>query len=97
MVYNITILDEAQIELEEAALFYKQTSTELSGDLLNKFYEALSKVIENPQSFQIIRKNYRKINLQRFPYKIIFRIKKEDVSIVAFSHQKRRPYYWRDR
>jgi hypothetical protein len=97
MGYKVTVLPEAEDELVEAALFYKQVPSELSGDLLNEFYGSILKISNNPQSFQTIRKEYRKINLRRFPYKVIFRIHLNEIFVVAFSHQKRKPYYWKNR
>jgi mRNA-degrading endonuclease RelE of RelBE toxin-antitoxin system len=97
MAYKIILLEEARIEIVEAALFYKRFSRELSDDLLSKFYDALGRISENPELFQVIRKGHRKANLERFPYKVIFRIENNTIAVVAFAHHKRNPGYWKNR
>jgi hypothetical protein len=42
-----------------------------------------------------LKKGYRKTNVERFPFKIIYKFENEIVTIVAFAHHKRKPNYWR--
>jgi len=35
--------------------------------------------------------------LTRFPYRLIYRVRDEDVYIVAIAHTSRRPGYWQNR
>jgi hypothetical protein len=35
--------------------------------------------------------------LSRFPYRVIYRVRDEDIYIVAIAHTSRRPGYWKDR
>lgn len=39
----------------------------------------------------------RQFLLQRFPYKIVYRVRPHDLYIVAIAHTSRRPGYWRNR
>lgn len=52
---------------------------------------------EFPRSGQILRGDFRRILLKRFPYQLIYRIEGNEIVIYAVAHQKRRPGYWRKR
>ena len=39
MAYKVILLEEARVELIEAAMFYKQFSDELSNDIQARFFE----------------------------------------------------------
>lgn len=97
MAYKILLLPEARIEIAEAAIFYRQFSSDLSDDILVKFYQSLDIAAEDPLLFQEDKKGYRKVNLKRFPYKIVFKITGDVLVVMAFAHHKRRPQYWKNR
>lgn len=97
MTYRTVLLAHARKEIAEAVEFYSQYSTELSVKLLTRFYETTDLIVQAPLRPQLIRRRYRKLNLRQFPYKVIYRVARNTVYIVAFAHQKRRPYYWRGR
>ena len=74
--YAVEMLFWAEQDLNETAIYYKKLSNEL-GD---KFYFEVRNTIEslkiNP-FYQIDNENLRKIPVQKFPYKIFFRIDEE--------------------
>lgn len=54
-------------------------------------------IATNPYQFPVIKKNYRKTILKRFPYSIYFAIYNEQVIVLAIVHQKRHPRVWKKR
>jgi plasmid stabilization system protein ParE len=97
MVYSHSIYHAAEADIKEAVNYYADISSDLSQALLITIDTAIQEIKHNPLLFQSINKIYRKANLKRFPYKIIFRVKKEEILIVAFAHHKRKPNYWKKR
>lgn len=97
MVNSVLIVEQAQIEIQDALNYYKELSPELSDDLLAKFRLAVSEISLHPNLFQPIRGEYRKINLERFPYKIVFRVDNNALTLVALAHHKRKAFYWKNR
>lgn len=79
MAYKTVLLEEAKNEITEAAEFYHQVSPKLSADLLVKFYETLDIINKAPLRSRLIRRRYRKFNLRRFPYKVVYRASKDTV------------------
>ncbi len=39
----------------------------------------------------------RRVLLARFPYAVVFVDREDEVYVIAFAHQRRRPGYWRHR
>jgi len=97
MAYKLIILNGAYNDLDDAIAWYCQFSKTLCVDLLLKFENALQQVVESPLQHQLQKGNYRKINLKRFPYKVVYKVSDKEILIVAFAHQKRRQHYWRNR
>lgn len=97
MAYKLTIQDAALAEFEEAADWYSKISVELSEDIARKFAEALTDILSNPQQNPELKGQFRKLNLERFPYKLVYKIFPDEIIVVAFAHHKRRPNYWKKR
>ena len=97
MAYNHTIEPSVRLDLNEAIEYYLEINFELADALANEFYDGIEAIVDNPYLYQTISRSYRKLTLKRFPYKIIFNVKRELITIVALSHHKRKPNYWRKR
>jgi toxin ParE1/3/4 len=97
MASKVSVLNIALKEFEKAAQWYAEISPELSLDLVKKFEMALVEAGGNPLKFQLLKGGFRKINIDRFPYKIIYKIFPDEILVVAFAHHKRRSFYWKNR
>jgi toxin ParE1/3/4 len=97
MAHSISIIQEAEQEIEESLIFYAEISPQLLLELLAEIESVKTDILKNPFRFQAVSKNYRKASLKVYPYKIIFRILPQEVLILAFAHHKRKPNYWRHR
>ena len=89
----------ASEELAEAVRWYEMRRSGLGSD----FYDAIVRTIDVIQEHPEIgvartgRFPHRQLRVARFPYKIVYRIREEDIYVVAVAHTSRRPGYWRSR
>jgi plasmid stabilization system protein ParE len=88
---------DADAEVTEAARYYEVHKPGLGSDLLREVERALDQIMKNPEAFQRIGKRVRRKSLWRFPYNLLYTVDPDRLRILAFSHQKRRPFYWRKR
>ena len=88
---------DAAAEVSEAAEYYERHSAGLGLEMLGEVEQALSHISTNPEACQLIGRRARRKPLWRFPYSLIYAIYPDRIRIVAFAHQKRRPFYWRRR
>lgn len=67
----------------------------ISGRLANEFEEELRRAIgraaSNPFRSHVVERGFRRVNLERFPYHILFEIKAETLRVMIVRHNKRHP------
>src|SRR5262245_15689403 len=94
---QIIIHSEAEAEIFEALAWYE----ERSGLAARAFVQELSYVIrlaaQSPRSWASGSASTRRVVFPRFPFDLVFRMRKEVIEIVAVAHQRRRPQYWYNR
>ena len=92
-----TIHPAARRELEEAFGFYEDQRQGLGQDFMAQIEDALSFISTYPEGSPLLRDPARRCLVLRFPYSIIYRIRRDRIRILAVSHQSRRPFYWLSR
>ncbi|HSW00652.1 MAG TPA: type II toxin-antitoxin system RelE/ParE family toxin [Sedimentisphaerales bacterium] len=93
----ITFHPDAEVEITDAARYYEDRSPGLGSELLGEVERALVLISRNPEAWTRIGRRVRSRSLWRFPYKMIYAVGPDRIRILAFAHQKRRPFYWRGR
>ena len=98
----LRILPEARAEAVEAAAWYDRHQDGLGGEFLDEIEQALRRIQNSPESFSAWEpyegpEDFRRCLVKRFPYILIFAHRPQEDVVVAISHVRRRPMYWRDR
>jgi plasmid stabilization system protein ParE len=90
---------EAQVELEEAMLWYEQRGDGLGDALLDAVDASLLRVVEMPFRFPDVTgaPGVQRALVVGFPYALVFVTTDDRVTVLAVAHAKRRPLYWRRR
>jgi plasmid stabilization system protein ParE len=89
----------ASDELTAAIRWYEHRRSGLGGD----FYDAVTRTIDLIRTHPEIgatrkgRLPSRQLRVTGFPYKVVYRIRDNDIYVVAVAHASRRPGYWKDR
>ena len=81
----------------EAALFYERQARGLGTEFLDDVQRAIDRFRDNPKLGQVVVNELRRGLLSRFPFSLIYAVEAEAVLIVAVAHQRRHPYYWKER
>jgi plasmid stabilization system protein ParE len=70
---------------------------EISGALANEWQEevrlTITQLSANPLRFHLVEQGFRRANLQRFPYHVLYEIRAQSVWIMHIRHNKRHPDY----
>lgn len=88
---------KARIELNEAADYYEKRRRGLGWEFLAEVQFAIRRILDFPDAWQPLSANTRRCLTNRFPFGLIYQVKKDEVRIIAIAHQKRRPGYWQRR
>jgi len=89
----------ASEEFAAAVRWYEMRRPGLGGD----FYDAIVRTIDMIRAHPEIgtartgRFPNRQLRVPRFPFQVVYRIRDDDIQVVAVAHASRRPGYWRDR
>jgi len=90
-------LTGARADFDESFNWYAARSAGAAIGFAAAVDEALEKIAADPGRFAATRGRCRYCPLVRYPFRVVFREGPDRLVVVAISHAKRRPYYWRDR
>jgi toxin ParE2 len=94
---RIRFLEIAQIELDEAIEYYNHETPGLGKEFLAAVLSALARIGRFPEAWHPSSKRTRRCQTRRFPYGIIYQIRKEEILVVAIANLHRKPDYWKYR
>ena len=95
----LQLSEPASLELAEAVRWYEERRPGWGARL----FEAVSRVFElierHPEigSPRTTPPAVRQVTVRGFPYVVAYRIRSDDVYVVAVVHTSRRPGYWKNR
>jgi plasmid stabilization system protein ParE len=94
---KLIFLAIARDELAEIKRFYNRQQIGL-GDAFQREAEAATQLIlDRPLAWQIEIEPTRRFILNRFPYKMVYVVRADQIIMIAVMHQHRHPDYWVDR
>lgn len=93
---NLIYHPEAELEVGNAAEFYRARTPALARRFRDAFEAALVRLVEAPESFPVVYEHAsgRRIRLHGFPYSIVYLIDPDAIYVVALAHERREPLYW---
>ena len=96
---NLVYLPEARLDVLAAVTYYDDCEGG-EGTLARDFYKELKRaendIIEMPDFWHPVSKDYRRKWIRRFPFGIIYhKIDNQIIEVVAVAHQKRQPNCWK--
>lgn len=100
---TFAVASAAQLELIEAAISYDEIRQGLGAEFLDTLQQAFVRIEANPrlwptlEYWQATDREVRRYCLRRFPYVIVYWIEGDSLTVIAVSHERRRPLYWIDR
>jgi plasmid stabilization system protein ParE len=91
--------DPAAAELIDAIRWYEEQRSGLGAELFDAITETIELIRAHPEigAPRATRQQSRQLRVNRFPYNVVYRIREDDIYVVAVAHTSRRPGYWRDR
>ena len=94
---EISILDAAEAELDEAVEYYNSQLPGLGDEFLLEFIKSTERIKNYPHAWHPFSKTTRRCRLNRFPYAIIYREESERILVVPVASLHRKPAYWKER
>ena len=87
----------AAAEAEAAERWYRERNEVASARFQRELDRAVGLIAERPDIGSSYLGSTKRVLLRRFPFFVVFRVRDENVQIIAVAHARRRPGYWRAR
>jgi plasmid stabilization system protein ParE len=93
---DLTVCSAAEAEFSASLCWYAERSEQAAIDFDADVGLALQAIATDPLRFPKCDDRHRFYLMRRFPFQIIYRVLNNDVTVIAFAHTSRQPY-WNDR
>ncbi len=90
---KLKILSLAKCEIEESYRFYQLESKGLAIRFKEDLSDSIKLIQSFPKSWRIVSKNVRMCRMKKFPFGIMYQIRKDEILITSVFHFKREPKY----
>ena len=95
----IVVHEAARLEYLEATTWYEARRQGLGADLVEALDEAMARVLPTALHSATVKRGVRilRVNVRRFPYRLIVADLPDVALVVAVAHKHRQPDYWESR
>ena len=95
--FSLSLHPEAELDLLDGFDWYAERNTAVAKAFQVGVARAGQIILRAPRTWPSHILGTQKYRITRFPYKIIYRIVKSDIQVLAVMHDRRRPQYWAHR
>ena len=99
MNYRLNACPEVSTDILEAAEWYERQQAGLGADFVREVQQNIQSLRVNPLLYRLRHTTYRVrwVLLRRFPYRIVFVVEHNTITVLAITHAKRHDRHWRER
>ena len=94
---EIIFLSPAKDELTEAITYYNGQSEGLGYEFAAEIKKTLERIVQYPNAWFKLSSRTHRCRTNRFPYGVIYQVRKETILIVAVMHLSSEPETWKSR
>lgn len=77
----------------EALKYYEGISTRLADEFHTEVRSMIAQAATNPLRFHLVDHGFRRANVRRFPYHVLYEVHAESLCVMHVRHNKRHPDY----
>jgi len=85
---QINIRARAERDLQSASRWYEQQAPGLGGDFISEISKAIHALASSADQHPVYYRDFRRILVKRFPYKIFYRFNGDSVTVWRILHAK---------
>ena len=99
MIHQLAIQPDALADIETAGAWYEEQQPGLGADFSRTVRQAINTLPANPVIYCVRerRGQVRWFFPRRFPYRIVYRVNRDLINIIAVIHAARHDRHWRER
>ncbi len=81
----------------EAVAFYESREPGLGIEFAAEVRDAIGRAVDHPAAWPVLRRDIRRCQTHRFPYGILYAVEQDSIFVVAVTHVRKAPDYWKSR
>ena len=97
MTLRVVFRRAARTEFEDAAVWYDEQRHGLGEEFIVEIGQSLASAAASPQRYPIVFGDVRRTVARRFPYAVYFRVRSDNLIVLAVFHGRRNPAVWQRR
>ena len=97
MTLRIAFRRAANSEFEDAAVWYNEQRIGLGEEFIVEIEEAVANAAVSPQRYPVVFGDIRRTVARRFPFSVYFRVRPNELVVLAVFHGRRNPTIWQRR
>ncbi len=94
---NYFFHEDAENELNDAIQYYEECQAGLGLRFSTEVFNTIKRICAFPKAWALIDTKTRRCLTNKFPFGVLYRIKNDDIHIMAIMHLHRKPGYWKSR
>lgn len=97
MTFRIVFRRAAKNEFEDAAAWYDEQRSGLGEEFVAEIEQAVTSAAAAPQRYPVVFGDIRRTVARRFPFSVYFRVRADELVVLAVFHGRRNPTIWQRR
>ena len=93
--YRVAVAAVAESDIQDAVLWYGERNALMAEAFRVETLDAIERVVKSPLGKAADDEGNLRRVLRRFPYSVVYDIDGSTVRILAVTHHRRQPNYWR--
>lgn len=88
MIYTVSILSEAEYDIDKAYIWYELRQLGLGDKFFNSVNKSIHIIVNNPLGSEKIYRGIRRFVIKRFPFGVYYRVNSDinEIQIVGVIH-----------
>ncbi|MCP4350246.1 MAG: type II toxin-antitoxin system RelE/ParE family toxin [Desulfobacterales bacterium] len=94
MINRVKFAEEAVYEFRDSVKWYESKAEGLGLRFTDEIDSAVERIKLNPELYRKVAEDIRRIQVNRFPYSIFYKIEDGTLIILRIFHNRRKPIEW---
>ena len=94
---TLLVLSCAEHEFAEAVDYYNRQCPGLGYEFAAEVQRGFDRIVRHPQAWPLFGKKARRCLTDRFPFGILYRVRRDQILVGGIMHLRRDPVRWKDR
>ena len=89
VTWQVLIRAAAEADLQQTRKWYNEQRAGLGDEFLVSIAEAFTRLEQDPEHYRVLYKGFRRVLVERFPYRIFYQLRANNVIVFRVLHHAR--------